>query len=431
MESAGGDAGGSEEIAGRGASDRTLALLAIATLALWIEVARVWAGEGATLYPPGLLGITWYALALLGFAWVFSRCSVPRVSYRWALTWVFPWALYAVAANAVLGTFAPTTMVRWLPLVLGAPAFALFVFALRRRQRRLLPLTLLICALYFVSLNELSLRLYVDASPWMAEAPAEAQASEAILDDRVFYEQGARVDAAVAALAAREPNEANVFFLGFAGFGDQRVFAEEATFAENVVGRRYGAQSRAITLVNDRRDVTSHPLATVWNLERALRGIATRMNVEEDVLFLVLTSHGDEEGLAVVHGAMPLEQLDGATLRDALDAAGIRWRVIVISACHAGTFIPALHDDRTLVVTASAAERTSFGCSDDRDLTYFGEAFFRDALPGATDLQTAFSVARTAIAEREVVEGVEASDPQIDVGTLIDAKWRALERRLR
>ena len=80
---------------------------------------------------------------------------------------------------------------------------------------------------------------------------------------------------------------------------------------------------------------------------------------------------------------LPLRDLTGEALADALRASGIKWRVIVISACHSGAFIESLKDPYTMVITAAAPDRTSFGCSDDRDLTYFGEAFFRDSLPQA------------------------------------------------
>jgi Peptidase C13 family len=68
-------------------------------------------------------------------------------------------------------------------------------------------------------------------------------------------------------------------------------------------------------------------------------------------------------------------------------------------------------DDDTIIIAAAAADRTSFGCSDDRDLTYFGEAFYRDALPATPDLEAAFQHASTAIAAREGVEGKQASNP--------------------
>ena len=97
----------------------------------------------------------------------------------------------------------------------------------------------------------------------------------------------------------------------------------------------------------------------------------------------------------------------------------------MISACYAGGFIPALQNPDTIVIAAAAADKTSFGCSDDRDLTYFGEAFYRDALPGAASLEDAFARAKAAIAEREKKENEIPSDPQASFGNDLHAVLEA------
>jgi hypothetical protein len=137
------------------------------------------------------------------------------------------------------------------------------------------------------------------------------------------------------------------------------------------------------------------------------------MNPDRDILFLALSSHGSSDPLlSVSNGSLDLQQLTGEKLSEALEASGIKRRIIVISACHAGAFIPDLQNPNTIIITAAAAEKTSFGCSDDRDLTYFGEAFYRDALPKALTLQDAFTQAKAAIALRETQEHQKTSDPQ-------------------
>jgi hypothetical protein len=100
--------------------------------------------------------------------------------------------------------------------------------------------------------------------------------------------------------------------------------------------------------------------------------------------------------------------------------------VIIISACYAGGFIDSLKNPRTIVITAAAADRTSFGCSNDSDLTYFGEAFFRDALPEARSLRDAFERAKSAIALRERREHVDASRPQAYFGAELESKLAAM-----
>ncbi len=52
----------------------------------------------------------------------------------------------------------------------------------------------------------------------------------------------------------------------------------------------------------------------------------------------------------------------------------------MVSACYAGGFIEPLKDDRTLVITAADAHHTSFGCGAESDFTYFGKAYFDQAL---------------------------------------------------
>lgn len=133
------------------------------------------------------------------------------------------------------------------------------------------------------------------------------------------------------------------------------------------------------------------------------------------------SSHGSKEpAISVSNGGLPLNNLTGKDLKEALDEAGIRWRVVIISACHAGAFIPYLSDDQSIVITAAAAERTSFGCSNDRDLTNFGEAFIRDALPGASSIRVAFEKARDSIAARERFERLTPSMPTAYFGAAME-----------
>src|SRR5204863_39798 len=101
---------------------------------------------------------------------------------------------------------------------------------------------------------------------------------------------------------------------------------------------------------------------------------------DDDVLVLFLTSHGSPDGLEVENGSLPLSQLAPADLREALDDAEIRWRVVVVSACYAGVFLDELKSDTTAIITAADATHTSFGCEDNRELTWFGEAFLKDSL---------------------------------------------------
>jgi len=93
--------------------------------------------------------------------------------------------------------------------------------------------------------------------------------------------------------------------------------------------------------------------------------------------------------------------------------AGIRWKVIVISACYSGGFVEPLKDGYSLIATAADAENKSFGCSDENEFTYYGEALFQDQLANNVSLLDAFPKAIESITEREKREKKEPSNPQL------------------
>ena len=231
------------------------------------------------------------------------------------------------------------------------------------------------------------------------------------------------IDAQIARFPAQAGSGPHVYFLGFAGHGDQRVFAEEIKLAARNVGNMYGSAQHSVLLLNDRRDLTTYPSATEPTLRYSLNALGRVMNRDEDVLFLALSSHGSPDAtIDVSNEGMEPQPLGAVTLAELLAESGIRWKVIVISACFSGAFIEPLADDHTIVITAASKNRTSFGCSDTSELTYFGEAFYRDSLPGSSQLRAAFETAKREIRHREKEEGVRASKPQGYFGPLMEAK---------
>ena len=82
---------------------------------------------------------------------------------------------------------------------------------------------------------------------------------------------------------------------------------------------------------------------------------------------------------------------------------------------------------RTLILTAAAADRTSFGCSSENDFTYFGDAFINTALRRQRSFVAAFDEAKEIIARREATEKLTPSEPQIYLGDAMKAKLPELE----
>ena len=128
---------------------------------------------------------------------------------------------------------------------------------------------------------------------------------------------------------------------------------------------------------------------------------------------------------------LELAQLKPAALSRILAESGIKWKVLVISACYSGGFIEPLKDENTLIVTAAAADRQSFGCANEEDFTYFGRAYFHEALRRSLSFIDAFDLAKRSIATRERAEKLDASGPQMFVGAAMREKLGELETRLK
>jgi hypothetical protein len=238
--------------------------------------------------------------------------------------------------------------------------------------------------------------------------------------------QAGRIDAVIASFPD-SGDRAHVFFLGFAGYGGQWVFAEEIKLAAREVGERLGSAPRTLLLINDQRDADAFPMASHENLRYALGALGRVMVPGRDVLFLALSSHGGRNGLIEVSNFnLQPSGLGGRRLAQWLDDAGIRQRVVVVSACYSGAFLEPLAGNNSIIITAARHDRASFGCSDRRGLTYFGEAFYRDSLPFMSTLRLAYQHTSTLIQRREQETGARRSQPQAYFGLFLEDRLTAL-----
>ena len=239
--------------------------------------------------------------------------------------------------------------------------------------------------------------------------------------------QGRLLKEALDAVPASSPT-IELYSLTLAGDGKQSVFLREADYVSNMLASRFGAYGQ-IRLVNHRDHLMNRPMATRENLRRAAQTLAERSG-PEDLVFIYLTSHGtSEHELVLDQPRMELTDLPADELAIALAPLKNRDKIIVISSCYSGGFIPALKDERTLIMTASQADRVSFGCSEEADFTYFGDALFAQALNQTDDLEHAFKLARATVAEREQADGFEASEPQIWAPKGVIAHWQQLRKQ--
>ena len=304
----------------------------------------------------------------------------PRVALLALLAWM--WLISVRAVTVCMGTRRPA--------VLGGA----------------LAVTVMLAVTFFV---------FPRTDVWQLP-PAESE-PDPLAQERLFHLQGELIERALAGVAKGREGTRELYFVGFAPDASQDVFVKEMRFVKKLFDERFGTAGRSIALVSSQDALEEFPIASATNLARVLERVGRAMNADEDTLFLFLSAHGyPDHRLSAVQPPLELATLTPTALARMLHDAGIKWRVIVVSACYSGGFIEPLRDANTIVITASAPDRTSFGCEPGRDFTYFGQAYFRDALAGTRSFTRAFEAAKADVAKQEAAEGLQPSLPQIWVG---------------
>lgn len=258
---------------------------------------------------------------------------------------------------------------------------------------------------------------------YRAQAEAEAEEEPAprlTLTQEVFEKQVDVFSDAVWSVPDGVAGTPEVFAIVYAPHAnDGKVFLNENRAVSEVLAQRYDAQARTIQLVNHATVTDTVAWATPTNLRRSIAAVAKKMNPNEDVLMLYATSHGGRDAtLSSSHWPLQVSDLTAAELAQMLDDYGVRYRVIMISACYSGSWIDALANDNTLLMTAADATHTSYGCGKRSEMTFFGRALFDEQLRKPQTLEEAFHAAKPIIKEREEKAGKDDgfSNPQMRVG---------------
>lgn len=419
-------------------------LVGVAIIAmLCVSLVDLAVAQGAARFNPAgiagqardlaiLLAICWAVAALLRAPGVTLTLPVVFLASGW-----FPDVVFAIVVETLERALSGGA--RWLltPLWWIFIAWSLAVawravgIALQGERRlghvaRIAAVAAVFGGTLAVSLVYPSARLWDEARD-EASLDAEAAKLPRVESEEVLAVQPRILYEALTGLGEREPGTQNTYFVGFAGDAKQDVFRNDMEAAQDVVDDRLNTEGRSIVLINNPRTVLDTPLATLTNLRAALSTVGRLIDPDEDLVVVYLSSHGTaDHELYVNFPPLELQQLTPTALARMLQESGIKWKVVIVSACYSGGYVEPLKDANTMVITSSRSDRTSFGCENGSEYTYFGQAYFQEALKGTDSLLGAFDLARAAIARREKAEGLTPSEPQIVVG---DEIRRKLERR--
>jgi Peptidase C13 family len=228
-----------------------------------------------------------------------------------------------------------------------------------------------------------------------------------------------------------QPQKAGVVdaFIIVVGLDADPVFSREARETSKVLSRRYSGAGRSIFLASGNDGKTAH--GSPSNIAVALAAVAAKMDVNEDVLILYTTSHGSPKtGIVYQDGEDGFGMLSPSRLANLVNGLGIKRRLIMISACYSGVFIPPMQSDDSIIITAASHQRTSFGCNPGNDWTFFGDALINNAFRKPQPLLAATKEAKKLIFEWENQMGVISSEPQVFIGDKSDVWLSALESRM-
>ena len=416
------------------------------------------------------LGQHWLSLALLGAAWwamwpaqkqapgspESAGALAGGVPAWWLLSslavlpWVVPLLLIPAGDEATAGMPAWQDRLAWtLPeLLLGLSAIAVILCSyavMVRLTARFVRSRWRTAAFALCLVGGTAVQLGLGVEPtWKpvldAQAASEAAAEGADappagvpLSQAVFEGQQLMLEAYTQDLTPERPGVVDVYGLVFAPYAGEEVFRRESTMVSDLLQDRFDAEGRVLHLLNHAETADTHLWATPENLRSAVDALAATMDREQDVLVVYMTSHGARNHqLAAAHPPLQVDPMTPELLRHMLDDAGIRHRVIAISACYSGGWLDTLATPSTLIMTAADATHTSYGCGMQSELTFFGRAVFDEQLRSTYSFTEAFNKAVPIIAQREVEAGKADgfSNPQMRVGADIDPVLQSLAQRL-
>ncbi len=228
-------------------------------------------------------------------------------------------------------------------------------------------------------------------------------------------------------LKDQNPKTSDVYIL-VAALDSDPVFGREAKESAKLLQKRYNADGRTIVLGYGIDKDT--PQGSPENLAAAFARIGELIDAENDILIVYLTSHGNPDaGLVHKYSNIASAMMGTKRLQKMLEMAKAKKRLIMISACFSGAFVPVLGNDDTIIMSAAAKDKTSFGCQADNDWTFFGDALINQAMRGKNHTLFSFRMAKSSIKSWEKLAKVVPSNPQIHIGKNTD--WvNALDEKI-
>ena len=170
-----------------------------------------------------------------------------------------------------------------------------------------------------------------DARKWEILSPLHAEEGGALSRGEIAQIQKAQsslLQREFAGLATSHRGETEIYTLAIAGWADN-VFIKELDGGSAAIASVLPIKG-TVRLINHRKTVNTVPLANFQNFRQAVHAIGSIMDKDNDVLILLMTSHGDRTGFALqLPGS--ITELTPRQVAAGLDGEGIKNRVVIVS----------------------------------------------------------------------------------------------------
>lgn len=224
--------------------------------------------------------------------------------------------------------------------------------------------------------------------------------------------------------ASQNPQPAGeTFLLSWGMFGDPVFDRDVQTFSQ-AYERAFGAPDEmALYGANAPGLRESDFTAVAAEVSR----MANAAEDGRDLVVIMLSSHGGPDVIAVqFERDGPVAVLSANGLAELLKPLENDRVILIIQACYSGSLIDELSSRNRIILTAAAADRTSFGCDPQSENTWFIKAL-NEALNQGGSWAQIFAGTRARVQAQEAAQGMPSSDPQSFVGANMRQIWNTPE----
>lgn len=250
---------------------------------------------------------------------------------------------------------------------------------------------------------------------------------------RIFTKSFIGLSAAfLAACTTQTPQDTDISAASARPWADTYVFAE-ALYGEPVFRNDVTSFVDTVSLhIGTPKDThrfsamgKTYPHSVNGKGARAIEELAAQASDGEDLVIVMLTTHGGPDVLAYKEPGSAPRGITPQMLRDRLAPLSDDQQLIILQACYSGSFIDDLAAPNRIILTAAAADRTSFGCEPNNDNTWYIEAL-NEAFARGGSLKDIAATAQALVRQREKQQGIPSdrySNPQIYVGSEMKDIW--------